>query len=461
MFALKSQEWFDQLRKKEYPQLDAQQQTYLDFTGSGLYAQSQLQKHFDLLQNNVFGNPHSVNPSSAFSTKLIEETRGSVLSFFNATNEYECIFTANASGALKILADCFPFDQETCFVLSKDNHNSVLGIKEKAFEKQSHVRFIALNKEMGLCEASIDECFQETQSFKKKLLAFPAQSNYSGVKHSLELLKTAKEKGFYVLLDAAAFAPTNPLDLQKVNADFVCLSFYKMFGYPTGLGCLLVKKSTARALKKCSFAGGTVQMASTLKNGYILHENHEAFEEGTVNFNQIPAIKYGLDHLKNIGMDQIQAQVSKITGIFLQSLDQLRHANGRRMISIIGTQDLAKRGGTISFNINDASGERIDLEVIEQKATDLGISLRTGCFCNPGADESYFDLKEEQLESMLLSIQNNKLAEIQKFKAQRGAVRISVSYMSNEQDLSMLLYFFEKFKSKELFPALQMFQKVA
>ena len=46
-----------------------------------------------------------------------------------------------------------------------------------------------------------------------------------------------------VLLDAAAFAPTQPLDLTAFPADFVAVSFYKMMGYPTGLGAMLVRGS--------------------------------------------------------------------------------------------------------------------------------------------------------------------------------------------------------------------------
>ena len=68
------------------------------------------------------------------------------------------------------------------------------------------------------------------------LFAFPAQSNFSGVKHPLSLIDRAQERGWRVLLDATAFAPTNPLDLNVAAPDFVVLSFYKMFGYPTGLG---------------------------------------------------------------------------------------------------------------------------------------------------------------------------------------------------------------------------------
>ncbi len=74
------------------------------------------------------------------------------------------------------------------------------------------------------------------------LFAFPAQSNFSGVRHPLALVSQARAAGWHVLLDAAAFVPTSPLDIAAVGPDFVCVSFYKMFGYPTGVGCLIARR---------------------------------------------------------------------------------------------------------------------------------------------------------------------------------------------------------------------------
>jgi selenocysteine lyase/cysteine desulfurase len=99
-------ESFDRLRETEYSRLDRQGQTYLDFTGAGLYAESQVLRHQRLLLDGVFGNPHSSNPTSSAATELIEEARKSVLCFFNASEEdYVVIFTSNASGALKLVCE--------------------------------------------------------------------------------------------------------------------------------------------------------------------------------------------------------------------------------------------------------------------------------------------------------------------------------------------------------------------
>ncbi len=93
----------DEWRETQYNRLDANGQIYLDHTGGGLYGESQLEEHMELLRTSVLGNPHSANPTSLAMTDLVEDTREYVLRYFNASpDEYIAIFTANASGALKL-----------------------------------------------------------------------------------------------------------------------------------------------------------------------------------------------------------------------------------------------------------------------------------------------------------------------------------------------------------------------
>jgi molybdenum cofactor sulfurtransferase len=75
----------DELRATEYGRLDARGDIYLDYTGGGLYAESQLDEHLRVLRDSVYGNPHSVNPTSSASTVLVEQARAAVLRYFNAS----------------------------------------------------------------------------------------------------------------------------------------------------------------------------------------------------------------------------------------------------------------------------------------------------------------------------------------------------------------------------------------
>src|SRR5579859_8106956 len=62
----------DELRRSDFARLDRGGHVYLDYTGGGLYADSQLVEHMQMLETGVFGNPHSINPTSARSTELVE-----------------------------------------------------------------------------------------------------------------------------------------------------------------------------------------------------------------------------------------------------------------------------------------------------------------------------------------------------------------------------------------------------
>src|SRR5437764_540954 len=126
----------DVLRAAEYARLDAQKHVYLDYTGGGLYADKQLRDHMELLRQHVFGNPHSSNPTSQAMTELVERTRSYILDFYNADPaEYAAIFTLNASGALKLVGESYPFAPNDRYALTFDNHNSVNGIREFARHK--------------------------------------------------------------------------------------------------------------------------------------------------------------------------------------------------------------------------------------------------------------------------------------------------------------------------------------
>src|SRR4051812_21328048 len=133
----------DDLRLWEYGRLDDGGHIYLDYTGGGLYAESQLRAHMGLLRRNVFGNPHSVNPTSSAATSLVERARDCVLEYFNASpDEYVAIFTPNATGALRLVGEAYPFRAGDRFLLTFDNHNSVNGIREFARARAAETSYV-------------------------------------------------------------------------------------------------------------------------------------------------------------------------------------------------------------------------------------------------------------------------------------------------------------------------------
>ncbi len=442
LHTLVDEDFFNELRRNEYSRLDEQKHVYLDYTGGNLYAASQIDAHHQILKQHTFGNPHSTNPTSMHATRLVEEARDRVLEYFNA-KDYFCIFTLNASGALKIVGECYPFQQGSEYVLFADNHNSVNGIREYCRSKGGQHHYIPMQLE-DLCvdSGALEEALSAPSQGVNRLFAYPAQSNVSGVQHDLSWVSNAQQKGWDVLLDAAAFVPTSPLDLQEVQPDFVSISFYKIFGYPTGLGCLLVKKSKFNKLCKPWFAGGTVTLASVKSAHHFLANNHERYENGTLNYLDIPALKIGLDHIGNIGIDRINARVNSLSHYLFDQLKILKHANGISKVKIYGPKNREKTGGTLIMNFFDAQGRTIPFEEVEHKANACNISLRTGCFCNPGIDEINNDLSPEELTDFFTAnIQGGYREMINALQKMRGAARISVGIATTKADLDYFIAF--------------------
>jgi len=433
----------DELRARDYRRLDATGQVYLDYTGGGLYAESQLAAHQALLADQVLGNPHSGNPASLRATELVERTRRRVLEYFRASpDEYLAIFTPNATGALKLVGEAYPFQRDDRLLLTFDNHNSVNGIREFARGRGALVDYVPLvPPELRVDEGQLQAALRRRRGGGHNLFAFPAQSNFTGVQHPLAWIERAHSQGWDVLLDAAAFVPANRLDLSAVTPDFVSLSFYKMFGYPTGVGCLLARKAVLSRLRRPWYAGGTITFSSVQGEGHYLTPGAAGFEDGTVNYLDIPAVGVGLDHLERLGLEVVHTRVSCLAGWLLERLLALRHGNGAPLVRLYGPADGRDRGATLQFNLLDAKGQLIDGQQVEARANARRISLRTGCHCNPGAREAALGYSEEE---MVACFREKDRVSYQDFTRliqgkTTGAVRVSLGLVSSADDLAALL----------------------
>ena len=276
----------------------------------------------------------------------------------------------------------FPFAPGSRLVLTADNHNSVNGIRIRARRRGATVAYTRLDGELrGLAPEP-----WLTPVTAPSLFAFPAQSNFSGVRHPLGWVRSAQARGYRVLLDAAAYLPTSRLSLTETPADFVAISFYKIFGYPTGIGALVTRRDALAVLRRSYFGGGTVQFVSVQNRRARLQPGAGSFEDGTPNFLAMPAVCNGLRWFEAIGVEPLHDHVERLTARLLDRLMAL----GDRVI-LYGPRDLTARGGTIAFNLR-RGGRIVAHEVVEQAARDRGIAIRSGCFCNPGAAEHAFGI---------------------------------------------------------------------
>jgi hypothetical protein len=162
----------DTLRRTDYSRLTSSGETYVDYMGGSLYPQSLIQCHSTFLSQSVMGNTHSISnrqvtlsvttfcimqtifSSSKLSSSTASEAQESVLSFFDAPAGYTVVFTANCTGALKLVGESYPFSAGSTFVLAKDSHNSVHGIREFARRAGAQVCYVDATPTGGCDTAS-------------------------------------------------------------------------------------------------------------------------------------------------------------------------------------------------------------------------------------------------------------------------------------------------------------------
>src|SRR5260370_10869275 len=267
-------EGVDRLRATEYARYN--ELVYLDYTGSSLYGKSQLEQHFKLLEETPLANPHSINQPSQRATELINLACTDVFKFFKVSEkDYTLIWTSNASGALRVLALSYPFRSGQVVVMTSDNHNSVGGLAYAAMKKGCKVLLVDT-------EEQILYALQKDKD-KGGLFCFPYQSNATGVQYDPSLVTIAQALGWVVVADVAAYVPTNVMNLSKgrPQPDALPISFYKMFGHPTGVGCLLVRNALLGMLRSTlhstGYSGGTVDLVSPEARWFIPAAGSAAF----------------------------------------------------------------------------------------------------------------------------------------------------------------------------------------
>ncbi|OVA00053.1 Aminotransferase [Macleaya cordata] len=467
----------DEIRASEFKRLD--QLVYLDHAGATLYSELQMEMIFKDLTSNVYGNPHSQSDTSSSTSDLVRAARQQVLDYCNASpKDYKCIFTSGATAALKLVGEAFPWSTESSFMYTMENHNSVLGIREYALS-QGAVAFAVDIEEVehhnvqprsALSSIKLSQhppqrrsgarIFEEASKASSvyNLFAFPSECNFSGVKFSLDLVKIIKEDSeralggssycrgrWMVLIDAAKGCATQPPDLARFPADFVVISFYKIFGYPTGLGALIVRTEAAELLKKTYFSGGTV--AATIADVDFVRRREgieESFEDGTLSFLSVASIHHGFRIINNLTITAIDRHTSSLGTYVRKMLLALRHGNGAVVCRIYGdSAKISSRecGPTVAFNLKRPDGSWFGYREVEKLASLSGIQLRTGCFCNPGACAKYLGLSHMDLRSNIeaghvcwddYDILNGKPI---------GAVRISFGYMSTFEDAKKFISF--------------------
>ncbi|XP_060524505.1 molybdenum cofactor sulfurase 3 isoform X2 [Cylas formicarius] len=429
---------------------------YLDHAGATLYSEEQIKSVWSDLAQNIYSNPHGRSLSSRSSADAVDLVRYKVLDCFETTSEeYSVIFTSGATHALKIIAETFDFNGGTLAYL-EDNHTSVLGMRTFA----PNVREIKVEEAFALLSSPyVTGSLTNTRNNANSMFVYPAQSNFAGRKYPLSWIKKVQNgqmdenalQNWFVTLDAASFVSTNRLDLNKYNPDFVTISFYKIFGYPTGLGALLVKRTSEHLLNKRYLGGGTVLMALSSENVMIPRPIlNERFEDGTLPFLSIISVRHGFDTLKrlNLTFDVISQHTFHLARYLYFQLVSLHHCNGAPVAKLYhetGFEDRSYQGGIVNFNLRRPSGHIVGYAEVLHMCNLHGMHLRTGCFCNPGACQRHLKLSTSDIRKQFEAghVCGDEHDLVNGFPT--GSVRVSFGYMSTYEDVDRFLSMVENY----------------
>ena len=359
---------------------------YLDNAGTTLYSLQQIKDIFENLTQNQYCNPHT----SKNTEDLVDQVRYKILQSFNTNpDEYSVVFTFGATASLKLVAECFLFHAKSDdgergqFRYLQDSHTSVLGMRE--IVSTTDINVITRAQLLGLPKIEVTNmppgCCKTNS-----LIVFPAQCNFNGYKYPLNLIDSIhnnslnKHTNWYVCLDAASFVSTNYLDLQQYKPDFVCLSFYKIFGYPTGVGALLVRKSAEQVLQKKYYGGGTVKIALSTLNWHRKRDRvFEKFEDGTISFLSIIALLQGYKTLerlvpasdnKCLSMMRISRHCFNLAKYFYDSTKDLAHSNKQILFRFYHDTTFdccTNQGGIINFNVLKCDGTFVGFAEVNVK----------------------------------------------------------------------------------------------
>lgn len=390
---------------------------------------------------------------------MVEQTRQKVLRLFGADPcQWDVVFTANATAAVKLVMECFAgHDEGFDYLYHCNAHTSLVGVREQA----RHSQCLATAEEMEYWLEGGRLLPDREAMTRPVLFAYPAQSNMNGerlpLKWAARIRGSSQHENTYTLLDAAALVSTTPLDLSNYTTapDFVTMSFYKIFGFPD-LGALIVRKASAHVLRQRKyFGGGTTEMIGCIGTPWVERKEssvHVRLEDGTIAIRSILALSCAIDTHTNLFDDL--AQVSKHTGWLAKTLHDrltgLKHANGMPVCHVYKAAtstygDSRSQGATVTFNVKKSDGSwRSGFEVgALLRAND--IHVRTGSLCNPAGMASALGLSASDLRAAFDSgFRCNQPGDDVRGDIPYGMIRATLGAMSTLRDVETLVDFVEK-----------------
>ena len=315
----------------------------------------------------VNANVHrGVHFLSQQATELHEAARETVRRFINARSTREIVFTRGTTESINLVASSFVAGQmkpgDEVIVSQMEHHSNIVPWQLQAERSGIVIRVIPIDDRGELMEDALEQLFTP----RTKLVSVAHVSNVLGTVNPVErIVARAHAHGVPVLVDGAQAVPHQPVDVQKLDADFYVFSGHKVYG-PTGIGVLYGKEEWLDRLPP--YQGGGEMIHTVSFSGTTFAELPLKFEAGTPDYVGTTALARALDYVSTIGMDRIAAYEHELTQYALQRLSEIPDMH------IFANP--SHREGVISFQVGNI--HPLDLGTLLDR---LGIAIRTGHHC--------------------------------------------------------------------------------
>ena len=332
-----------------------------------------LVNYYEKYNSNVHRGVHAL---SIKATDEFEKSRIKIQKFINAKSSNEIIFTRNASESLNLIAYSWGkaniSSGDEIFITPFEHHSNIVPWQMLCKEKGAILKYLPLNNNGDI---DIDK-FSKEISKKTKLVSVTHMSNVLGTVLPLEeIIDLAKKYNAVTVVDACQSVPHMPVDVQKIDSDFLCFSGHKMLG-PTGIGVLHGKEEILDKMIPFLYGGDMISEVTYEESKW--NELPYKFEAGTPNIADSIALGVACEYLVKVGMENIwnhEMELGEYTVNQISKLDKFK---------ILGNKSKELRGGVVSF-----VHETIHPHDIGSLLDGYGIAIRTGHHCAMPLVRSY------------------------------------------------------------------------
>ncbi len=303
---------------------------------------------------------------SETATKKYELSRQVIANFINSPSSRQIVFTRGTTEGINLVAEAWARKNlragDAILLTTMEHHANLVPWQGLAQRKRLKLKFLEFDNQGELILANLAK-----QLMGVKLVSLVYVSNVLGTINPVKkIINICHQKKIPVLIDAAQAAPHLPIDVKKLDCDWLVFSGHKMLG-PTGIGVLYGKRERFEEMDVYQTGGDMIKNVTLTKSTYASYP--QKFEAGTQALAEVVGLAEAVIYLQAIGMERLSNHNQKLVGYAYQQMKKIK------AVEIYGPQTI-KRSGSIAFNV-----QGIHAHDLATFLADRGICIRAGHHC--------------------------------------------------------------------------------